>query len=96
MGLLIGFACTLCWLGTVHAVVAQAVGMTQQQQREPRPCVQRRPVRCKVVPHSVVVELNLRNVAVLANAKGNVVGESLGDVVFEEAGMVRCDAPRPC
>ena len=39
------------------------------------------------MPHSVVVELNLRNVAVLANAKGQVVGESLGDVVFEEAVM---------
>jgi hypothetical protein len=35
------------------------------------------------VPHSVVVELNLRKVAVLGDAKGQVVGKSLGDVVFE-------------
>ena len=57
--------------------------MKQLQEREPRPCLHCGPVRCKVVPHSVVVELNLRNVAVLCDAKGHVVGESLGDVVSE-------------
>ena len=41
------------------------------------------------MPHSVVVELNLRNVAVLGNTKGQVVGESLGEVGFEVAVMVR-------
>jgi hypothetical protein len=34
------------------------------------------------VPHTVVVELKLRQVAVLGDAKGHVVGFSLGDVVF--------------
>ena len=71
----------------MHTVVAQAGITVQLQVREPRPCLHCGPVRCKVVPHSVVVELNLRNVAVLANAKGEVVRESLGDVVFEVAGM---------
>jgi hypothetical protein len=76
-------ACALGGPGTVHAVVAQNVTPVQEQVREPRYRLQCGPAfRCKVVPHTVIVELNLRKVAVLGDAKGHVVGFSLGDVVF--------------
>ena len=57
-------ACALGGPGTVHAVVAQEVIPVQAQVREPRAHLQCGPAfRCKVVPHTVVVELNLRQVA---------------------------------
>ena len=57
---LVDLSSTLHGPGTVHAVVAQADGGTAQlQEGEPRPCLQCDPARCTVVPHIVVVELNL-------------------------------------
>ena len=61
-------------------MVAKEVVPVQVEIREPRARLQCGPTfRCKVVPNTVVVELNLRNVAVLGNSKGQVVlsrGES--------------------
>ena len=45
-------------------------GIVQLQEREPRSCLQCGPTRCKVVPHIVVVELNLRHVADCLAAHG--------------------------
>ena len=50
-----------------------------QLEREPRPCLQSGPTfRHKVVPLPVLVEPKLWHIAVLVDAKGQVVGESLG------------------
>ena len=84
---LVDISSTLGGPGTVHAVVAQAdSGIVQLQEREPRSCLQCDPVRCKVVPHTVVAELDLWHVADCLAAHSQVEG-CLGDVGAEVDGM---------
>jgi hypothetical protein len=74
-------------LGAAHAVVAEAVTITQTQVREPRPCLQPHPAfsfGCKVVPHTVLVELDLGHVAVGVGAEGHHEGACLGGKVGAE------------
>ena len=82
-------------INTPFRWVGQAGTVGQNQIREPRPCLQSDPVWCQVVPHTVLVELNLRHVAVLDDAKGKVVGFSLGDVGAEMVPELRHVEPLP-
>ena len=70
----LGLACALAALGTIHTVVAQAVITVQLHEREPWPCFQSDSTfRRKVVPLPALVEPKLWHIAVLVNAKGQVI-----------------------
>ena len=69
----------------LQAKVGHAVTLVQLQIKEPWPCLQCNPFfRRKVVPNTVLVELNLRNVAGCVTAQSKVKWSS-GDVVLKLA-----------